>query len=162
MSTNKTPRRMNRLAYLGLGALTLLAVAATASALPLGLSHNVATPAGSVSAEASDHGAKACISPATPALPALPAVPAVPALPLPVPVAVPALPSAPAISGAATVCADASENGVHASADASALGASASTGADVDTSEQAKTVKQTAGGIKGLLEGIAGSIKSWF
>lgn len=159
MSTNKTPRRMNRLAYLGLGALTLLAVAATASALPLGLSHNVATPAGSVSAEASDHGAKACISPATPALPALPAVPA---LPLPVPVAVPALPSAPAISGAATVCADASENGVHASADANALGASASTGADVDTSEQAKTVKQTAGGIKGLLEGIAGSIKSWF
>ena len=161
MNTN-TPRRMNRLAYLGLGALTLLAVAATASALPLGLSQNVATPAGSVSADYSDYAARACISPATPALPAVPAVPAVPALPVPLPIGVPAIPSAPALSGAATVCADASENGFSASADANALGASASTGADVDTSEQAKTVKETAGGIKGFFEGLAGSIKSWF
>jgi hypothetical protein len=161
MTTNQ-PRRMNRLAYLGLGALTLLAVAATASALPLGLSQNVATPAGSVSADYSDYAASTCISPATPALPALPAVPAVPAVPVPLPIGVPALPSAPAVSGAATVCADASENGIHASAAADAMGAHAETGADVDTSEQAKTVKETAGGLKGFFEGLGSAIKGWF
>ena len=159
MTNNTTPRRMNRLAYLGLGALTLLAVAATASALPLGLSHSVATPAGSVAADYSDYAASTCISPAVPALPALPAVPTVP---VPVPVGLPGIPSAPAISGAATVCADASENGLSASADANAMGASASTGADVDTSQQAKTAKETADGIKGFIGGLAGSIKSWF
>ncbi|MEK6976422.1 MAG: hypothetical protein AABY18_08795 [Candidatus Thermoplasmatota archaeon] len=153
---------MNRLAYLGLGALTLLAVAGTASALPLGLSHNVATPAGSVSADYADYAASTCIRPAVPALPALPAVPAVPALPVSLPIGIPALPSAPAVSGAATVCADASENGIHANAVADAMGAHAETGADVDTSEQAKTVKQTAGGIKGLLEDLGSAIQSLF
>lgn len=160
--TNRTQpnaRRMNRLAYVGLGALTLLAVASTAAALPLGFAHSVATPAGSASAEYGDYRAAACISPATPALPALPAVPAVP---VPLPIGVPALPSAPALSGAAKVCADASPDGISADADANALGASAKTGADVDTSEQHKTVKQTAGGVLGFFEGLGSSIKSWF
>ena len=161
--TNQTqPRRMNRLAYLGLGALTLLAVAATASALPIGLGHQVDTPAGSVAASYDDHAANTCISPAVPALPPLPA-PSLPALPpLPVPLPVPAIPSVPAVSGAATVCADASTDGVSASVDADAMGASASTGADVDTSKQASAAKETAGGIKGFFEGLGASIKSWF
>jgi hypothetical protein len=154
-----TKNLLNARRMIVLSGLALLAVAASAAALPLGLSHSVATPAGSVDASYDDYAANACISPATPALPALPAVPAVP---LPLPIGVPALPAAPTIAGAGTVCADASENGVHASAVADAMGAHAETGADVDTSEQAKAVKGAANDGKGFLESLASKIASWF
>jgi hypothetical protein len=74
--TTTTPLNARRMIVLS--GLALLAVAASAAALPLGLSHSVSTPAGSVSADYNDYAASTCISPAVPALPALPAAPAVP------------------------------------------------------------------------------------
>lgn len=142
-----------RMTFLALA--SLVAVAGTASALPLalpGIDQRLDTPAGSV--QASYHeSAHACIDARTPALPAVP-VPA-----LPVPVAVPAVPN---VSGNAATCLDAGLDGVKADLDADAMGLKAGTGADVDTSKQHDTVKQTAGGLKGFLEGIASSIASWF
>ena len=92
MNTDQSRKtsRMTRMALVGLSALTLFA--ATAAALPLGLSHQVDTPAGSVAAAASEQGADTCIGASVPPLPALPAVPSIP---LPLPVALPAVPAVP-------------------------------------------------------------------
>ena len=152
------PNRMSRLtAYAGLGALTLLAVAGMAAAIPIGLAQDLGTPAGTASASYSDYAANACISPATPALPALPAVPAVP---LPLPVALP-MPSVGDVSGAATVCADASPDGLSADIDADAMGHHVGTGADVDTSKEHEAAKGTANAVKGFFQDLAGALKFW-
>lgn len=132
----------------------VLAVAGTAMAIPLAIDQVVDTPAGRVAAQADEHGANTCIDARTPQLPALPAVPA-----LPVPVAVPAVPN---VYGGARSCASASLDGVAIDADADAMGIAAGTGADLDTSEQHEQVKQTTGGLKGFLSGLAGRITSLF
>ena len=152
------PNRMSRMtAYAGLGALTLLAVAGMASAIPLGLAQDLHTPAGSASASYADYAANACISPSTPALPAVPAVPAVP---LPLPVALP-MPSVGQVSGAATVCADASPDGISASIDADAAGHHIGTGADVDTSKEHEAAKGAVGAVQGFFEGLYSALKFW-
>lgn len=149
MNTNNLARKMT---FLALG--SMLAVAGTVAALPslpIGIDQRVDTPAGSIAAAADQNGANACIDAYTPALPALPA--------LPVPVAVPAVPS---VYGAADTCAKASLDGVSVDAGADAMGLKAGTGADLDTSEQHETVKQTAGGVQGFFQDLAGRIASWF
>lgn len=151
MAPNQPRNRMTRLAFAG--ALTLLAVAGTAAALPIGLSHGVSTPAGDAYASYADDAAGVCLSPSTPALPA------VPAIPLPLPVQAPALPAA---SGAATVCADASPDGVSVDASADAAGLHAGAGAEADTSEQHESANGAIAAVKGFLGGLADSIRSWF
>lgn len=150
MSTNDRTLA-SKMTFLALG--SLLAVAATATALPLGIDQHVATPAGSLSAAADERGANACIDAYAPKLPAVP----VPALPLPV-----AVPAVPDVSAAADTCAKASLDGVAIDANADAMGVKAGTGADLDTSEQHETVKKTAGGAMGFIQGLAHRITSLF
>ena len=156
MSMNRNLRTARNLTLALLGG--LVAVAGAAAALPLGIDQRVTTPVGHIEAQADDQNARACIDARTPAVPALP-VPALPTLPVPVPVAIP---SADQIRGGFASCADAGLDGVDAEFGADAMGLEARTGATADTSEQAKTVKQAAGGVMGLFESIKGRVLSLF
>lgn len=156
MSMNNN-RRTRNMTFAALGA--LLAVAGSVAALPLAIDQRVDTPVGSIAAQADEDHARTCIDARTPAVPALPALPALPTPPVPVPVAVPSVDS---LSGRAATCADAGLDGARIDADADAMGLKAGTGAGADTSEHANTVKHTAGGVIGFLDGIKGRVLSLF
>lgn len=138
-----------KMTFLALG--SLLAVAGTALALPLGIDQNVATPIGALDAHADQDGASTCLDMASPALPAVPYVP--------LPVATPAVPQ---VYAQGYTCADAGLDGINVATSTDAAGLQAEAGSQLDTSQQHDDAKGILGSVKGFFEDFGNSIASLF